>query len=60
MRSPLRLFSIKRHDAPSEDEWPSIVLPHVENSFDLDVDEDSESSEEQWPSISGLSLMVHL
>ncbi len=42
-------------DASSEDEWPSIVLPHVENSLDLDVDEDEESSEEQWPSISGLS-----
>ena len=42
-------------DAPSEDEWPSIVLPQVENSLALDVDEDAESSEEQWPSISGLS-----
>lgn len=42
-------------DAPSEDDWPSIVLPHVDNSLDLDVDEDEESSEEQWPSISGVS-----
>jgi len=42
-------------DAQSEDEWPSIVLPHVENSLDLDVDEDAESSEEKWPSNSGLS-----
>ena len=32
-------------DAPSEDEWPSIVLPQVENSLALDVDEDAESSE---------------
>ena len=48
------VFVQKPRDASSQDEWPSVAASDTEHQSDVEVLEDAETLEEQWPSITTL------